>query len=618
MSGPSFSNIDLWLFELAEGNLSAGQEEQLRLFLLQHPDVDVDKESWEIARVSPVNAVYEDQHKLIRKRKVAWFYYASAVSIALLFFATINSKEALNIITNNLIAEATTPIKQQKITAYLNMSSLSNENNKVDIEKERTLSQETTSTYNRRYSSVFNVPTGMTNENEFSTSSLLSKIERASKEGVEITREILSNPFILDEPAEISSDLIDNVIVDVESEPSKTDNFQAFNYLDQHEILIKLSKNDNSHYRNEINYSDGIVKETMKNDVATLIQIDEEIASSTESLKRFPSFSSSNYKMSFKSRLNKFSKALKRMADNPVALKNYRNPSYHLPGMLANDISFSSTGALLTKRVQAQSRVQWLGKKNERLMNKLSIDGYSYGIRGGIGLQLNHSLYNNGGLNVADVALTYSPKLSLNRSISIEPSIRFKMGAKTIRPKSMDGIEMVELERQGLQEFNSSGSSAVKKLWFKDLGLGLMLNTKWFYIGAQVDNLFKHKDNIYSSNETSQKRASHDIIATMGTDWVSKHENMSFSPYIVYQSNEFLSEAWLGANFRLNWFTIGTGVSTSLDPSASIGLKFDRFSLRYNADYSQSEMIGERVLSHQLSLRIVGKTSHFGKRILNL
>ena len=86
----------------------------------------------------------------------------------------------------------------------------------------------------------------------------------------------------------------------------------------------------------------------MKNDVATLIQIDEEIASSTESLKRFPSFSSSNYKMSFKSRLNKFSKALKRMADNPVALKNYRNPSYHLPGMLANDISFSSTGALLT------------------------------------------------------------------------------------------------------------------------------------------------------------------------------------------------------------------------------------------------------------------------------
>ena len=123
----------------------------------------------------------------------------------------------------------------------------------------------------------------MTNENEFSTSSLLSKIERASKEGVEITREILSNPFILDEPAEISSDLIDNVIVDVESEPSETDNFQAFNYLDQHEILIKLSKNDNSHYRNEINYSDGIVKETMKNDVATLIQIDEEIASSTES-----------------------------------------------------------------------------------------------------------------------------------------------------------------------------------------------------------------------------------------------------------------------------------------------------------------------------------------------
>lgn len=617
MSGPSFSNIDLWLFELAEGNLSAGQEEQLKLFLLQHPDVDIDKDIWEMTSVAPVNSIYNDQHKLIRKRKAGWFYYASAASIALLFFANLNNKETPNTTVKNLVASANTTVNSQTTFSTDTKSSLISENEVAVLEEANTISEGAMSPENKTYYSISNLESEISNRIEFTTSNLLTRIEGASSEGIEVAREILSNPYILNEPIGISSGVITNV--NVESELSEAENVLAFNELDQHEILIELSKNDNSHYRNEINYSDGVVKETMKNDVDALIQIDEEIASSTESLKRYPSFSSSNYQMSFKSRLNKFSKSVKRMADNPVALKNYRNPSFHLPGMLANDISFSSAGAVMSTRVQAQSRVQWLGKENERFMNKLSVDGYSYGIRGGIGLQLNHSLYNNGGINIADVALTYSPKLSLNRSISIEPSIRFKMGTKTIRSKNMNGVEMVELEREGLREFSSNnGTPSVKQLWYKDLGLGLMLNTEWFYIGAQVDNVLRHKDNIYSIKETNEKRASHEIIATVGTDWVSQHENMSFSPYIVYQSNEFLSEAWVGANFRLNWFTIGAGTSTSFDPSASIGLKFDRFSLKYNADYSQSEMIGQRALSHQLTLKIVGKPSRFGKRILNL
>ena len=48
MSKPSFSNIDLWLFELAEGNLSPEQVKQLEMFLLQYPELDVERDVWEM------------------------------------------------------------------------------------------------------------------------------------------------------------------------------------------------------------------------------------------------------------------------------------------------------------------------------------------------------------------------------------------------------------------------------------------------------------------------------------------------------------------------------------------------------------------------------------------
>jgi len=169
-----------------------------------------------------------------------------------------------------------------------------------------------------------------------------------------------------------------------------------------------------------------------------------------------------------------------------------------------------------------------------------------------------------------------------------------------------------------MQSFYSDGQAPVgKNLWYRDLGVGLMVNTEWFYISGQVDNIFRHNDNIYENNIAEPRKAGLYYSLTAGTDWVSQNKKMSFSPYFVFQKNENLSEAWLGANYRLNWFTFGAGVSSLLDPTASIGLKFKHFSLQYTADYLMSNMTQTRSLSHQVTIRIVGKPNRFGKRLLN-
>ena len=85
MSNPSFSNIDLWLFELNEGNLTSTQVEQLQMFLLQHPELDVDKDVWENARIKSNEYVYTKKQGLIRGNPV--FRVMDYTSVAVVLFA---------------------------------------------------------------------------------------------------------------------------------------------------------------------------------------------------------------------------------------------------------------------------------------------------------------------------------------------------------------------------------------------------------------------------------------------------------------------------------------------------------------------------------------------------
>ena len=364
---------------------------------------------------------------------------------------------------------------------------------------------------------------------------------------------------------------------------------------------------------------DGTVSSYNADDEFSLVDgldnIGDEAASANKNSRT--SFSS-DYKNSFKSRLNAFGRKIQRTMDNPVALKNFRDPNYHVPGMLPGDINFGAAGTMLSTRVQTLSRLQWYEQTNQQLINQLAVDGYAYKLRGGIGVQIQHGMYKNGGVNVAHAAITYSPKFSISRTISVEPSLRFKMGNKTLANSKMAGVDRVEVDRGNDFPYYPESQPIGKMLWYHDLGAGLMVNTEWFFAGVQMDNFFRHQDNIYNVDIENPHRADFHYIVTLGTDWVSRRENLSFSPYLVYQHNERLSEAWLGANFRWNWLTVGASLSSSLAPAASLGLKFDHFAMTYSADYTKSVMTGQAALSHQLTLRFVSKPSRFGKRLLNL
>lgn len=577
MSKPSFSNIDLWLFELAEGNLNELQKEQLRIFLLQHPELDVEKDAWEWAHVDQVDVVFPDQELLIKKspaRKV--LMYSSAAMLLLLFVGCYQILMRHDISRSN----------------YIN-------GNGMSTHGDGDLSEQNDASLIHRNTTQGN-----------------SGFISSENDGVLSNEDLVNSWFSMQENTSLERLMQDR-------SPMLGDNSTQNLNLTSQSIDANFSNNSSSTHQ-AVQIYKNLVPKDIKG-VMNAYQY-EKRSHNRGNFQYTNRASGYDRQASFAQKFKKAARKIKRMLDNPIALSNYRDPHYHLPGTLNNDVNFSSSGTLIKTRVQTMSRLQWFGQENQQLMNSVAVDGYSYGIRGGWGIQLNHGYYDNGKLNVSSAAFTYSPKFSVNSVISIEPSVRFKLGYKLVDTDAMSGVNQIEVDRGNVMAYYPNGGVPVgNSIWYKDLGTGLMINTEWFFIGVQADNLFKHREMMYDNDISNQNRASAEIFASAGTDWESRSKKMTLSPYAVYHHNQNLSEMWLGMNYKVrrnvmknNYFTVGAAVSSSLEPAASLGMKFDRFSLIYNADYSQSRMTNDRSLSHQLVLRFISdRPKHLGRNLLN-
>jgi hypothetical protein len=644
MSNPSFSNIDLWLFELAEGNLSPAQITQLESFLLQNPELDVDRDLWEMSSVSATPVVYPNQEGLGRGKSNVRF---ALIGVLALLFITSSvgvigyfSADSYGTLANGTLLSANNNLNQ---TAE-NQSLL----NEIDDLKSTIVSLENTiaSSQTSRISEVLN--------NDFSNgSSTSNRIEKQhinrivepnpnngvlaserqgtnANQGIDVNQRgqgasvpttpnltFATNGPALNLPSIANTVVIANTNANISVELILVPNEPVVNV---NEPLLGLNE------PNALPETRGLLAKKTEKQLETreLERVEspsDAVVNSVNSRSKsdWQSIGVSEYNNSFKNRMARFGRNFQRMMDNPIALKNSRDPHYHVPGKSSQDLNFGSVGALIGTRFQTLSRLQWYGQGNEQFSNQLSIDGYSYALRGGLGIQLNHSIYNRGGLQVSDATFTYSPKISVSRKISVEPSFRFKMGGKFLNDQNMGNASQVEFDRGNVQNYYNDTTAPIgKSLLYKDLGVGLNVNTKWFFISAQVDNIFNHRDNLYSTNLVDPRRAGTQFVATIGTDLDSRDESMTFSPYMVYQNNEQLSEAWLGFNYRFEWFTVGGAISSDFEPAASIGVKFKHFSMHVNSDYTNSLMTNTKAFSHQVTLRFLGKPNRFGKRLLNL
>ncbi|RFC55392.1 type IX secretion system membrane protein PorP/SprF [Brumimicrobium aurantiacum] len=586
MSNPNFENIDRWFFEYTEGNLTASQENQLMSFLELHPELMSELNIWESSKVkAPVNTsvntapLIKKAPVLLRPIPLAFVSFLALISIWLGY--SVIPVSPLYVQTN-IDAKI---IETDEETEFL----FAQRNQSQDQDDENDSQHHTTSENINNNFKKTNLSSSIVESTTFN--SAINKSSSKSELKKNLTDKKQSDKPNFDEFYKtISKDLI-------------IDEF-AYN----EELNAEVRTNDLEKITNYL------TKRIDKGQGSTSI---EKIAQNTT--RKSGQNSSLAKQSSLKKSINKTLRKIKRMADYPLALQNTKTPYFHAPMMTGYKANFAMVGNAPGNRIQATSRSQWTDSENSQLLNTLSWDGYIYAIRGGLGVEVNYNNYKNNELNNYSAAITYSPKFSINKKVSFEPAINFKMGVINLNQESEIIGNSIEVNRNNVVPlFDEQEVANGSQLWYRDLGLGFMINTKSFYAGFNADNIGRHNNNYFSSDIHKEYKSDIYYTAIIGTEYAARTKELKLSGYGLYQKYGNLEEFWLGTNIRYEWLHLGVAANDELDWAGTLGTTFNRLNINYNVDYTQSRLLNKQILSHQLSVRVLLKPSRYAAKFLKL
>lgn len=565
MISPNRENIDRWLFDYTEGNLSPDQESILENYILNNPDIEVDLDSWEISKIVSEDITLPNKEKFKRKRRVAPILVASSL---LIFISA--SIWMINPIQN----------EKEKVVS----------NNKNQIHKAKSNKHEADSLSNSSFA------TNASEKNLW----LFNRNEDIKASAYLNSNAI--NPNIVD----FSNTFIegDKSLVDYENEKNSSSDLNSKLYFKSANSTESINS-----------FNSGLSKLSLKRIELKSIKIDhyqiEEVESTENEVKN--DLDGLNFDLGNVKLFQKIEKVL----DKDLGLSNIPDHTYSIPEYSNVDVLFSNIGATSQFRFQSTSMARWLENIEQRKFSQqITIDGYSRGAQSGFGLQANYDYFANGSIQNWNTCLLFSPKIAITRSISFEPALRFKLGNKLINEDRIENHSFVNFESQTTNQFNFDSTLAIgSKLWYRDLDLGFTINTPYFYLGAQVSNVLRHQNNIYSNYENMDLRAQNVYNAIIGTQYISRNQQIQFSPYCFYErvnSDRFFG----GFSLKLNKVMIGGSYGTGNLASGTLGLSFRNFALYAQSTYGFVQPINKKSFTHQLTIRFNSNVDKKSRRYI--
>ncbi len=557
---PTHENIDRWLFDYTEGNLSAEQEQQLELFLMNHPDLEVDMDAWEMSKVDVAPMVFEHKELLYKKR--SYKPALALLSLLILFttgislFYTNQQQESHTSSMNAQSGKKNTARTQQKIT---------------NTPIKRTESDQSVSSVNgpSLYTPV-STPYETTRK-KTDHLSLNASTEQGSLSQVRLTNET-THPVV-----EESSDFkLSNSRV-----PISTMEFERINLHTLKGMVVGGYRTD---FKNEG------------------LSVNAELDAAEISLGNIDLF-----------------KKIDQLLSKEIGLSNNQSYDYTMPGQSNLDLNFSSVGTTSQTRFQMISSIRSLENPAQfKLNNQLSLDAYSRNMRAGFGIQVNYDDFSTGLIRNGNFALIFSPKIALSRKISLEPAVRFKNGTYTLNQVKMVNESSVEYNTGQVNQFQFDPNLAIgRTLWYRDLDAGLTIHTPLFFLSGQITNIFKHNENIFSNNGETMAAARNLNLIT-GTQYISRNEKLIFAPYAIYQHSNYQKQLFGGFTFKAGKAQLGLSYGNLNTGSVSFGYVGKNFALIGQSGFGTLVSTQQRTYTHQLTLRIHSSVSKKARRYISL
>jgi hypothetical protein len=559
MMNPNKENIDRWLFDYSEGNLTPDQEDLLENFLVNNPEIESDLEAWQNAKIVSQPIVFQNKDKLKKRRKLAPFVLVCSIIISgtfgLLFLSNNSSdhREQTTLFKNNISEERTKIEKTKPSDKFINKNTSINNNQKEN--KNSTQSKDYTSLnkqfqtptfvengenifYSKNISNKSFLALNNTNNSESNLNTLTNLFEQKVSQGDDIDEKTEENDFDSLETTSLSSLKLDKYLF----------SYDDIDDLSNDDIMLKKS--------------------------GTL-------------------------------RIMKLINNVEQILEKDLGLSNIPDHTYALPEYSNIDALFSNIGSTSQVRFQSISSARWMENLEQRkFAQQISLDGYSRNAQSGFGLQVNYDYFANGSIQNWNTNLLFSPKIAISKSISFEPALRFKIGNKIISENRIQNHSLVAYESNEIQQFNFDSSIAIgNKLWYRDLDFGFTLNTPYFYIGGQIINVLRHQNNIYSNYVNQDMRVSNVYNAIIGTQYLSRNEKIQFSPYCFFESRNKHNRIFGGFSLKMNKIMIGGSYGTGKTTTGTIGLTTRNFSLLAQSSFGHTIAINTPSFIHQLTIR---------------
>ncbi|MEJ6589218.1 MAG: type IX secretion system membrane protein PorP/SprF [Crocinitomicaceae bacterium] len=549
MTSPNFENIDLWLFDYIEGNLSTYQKELLEGYLLNHPELEVDLDSWKMSTLPLSDNFVNDIHINKKKENRYAYYFTTFLGAAIILL--IGQSDHLQFTINDT------------------ESKIYQSNNKQDF------------TDNVTPFTIIGTSTPSKNKTS-------SPLEHKGNHNNIIHQDVI--------PIYIA---VANEEVTGENNMTFAEGTQLF-ASGNHLISIQLSPI-------KLPYQSTGQLSFKNSEFIDLAFTDERKIKKEHSL--------SGFMLKTKEIFNK----LDRVLSKSIALSNYRDHYYMIPGISSSNAHLSSTGSVSQTRFFSTSRVRWLESEQQKLSQEFTIDGYARSIKSGIGAQVSYDTYASGTIKDWNAALTFSPKIALSRNISLEPVAKLKIGNKILNAEKVNNNSVSLFNSASPQIFSFDTTQEIgRKLWYRDLDAGATLNTKVFYVGFQAENILNHVENLYQNEQNSNYRIPTTYSVFAGTQYVSRNEKISFHPYLYFRSSEKINSYYAGFSFDLDKLFIGGSYGSAEQYSASIGLSLDQFAVLLQSTRAYQPILNQQLFTHQLTLRFNTPMSKKTRRYITL
>ena len=560
MTSPNFENIDLWLFDYVEGNLSVYQKELLENYIRNHPELEIDLDMWSMSKM-PVAETLNHGVQIKKKREHRYAYYTTSIVSAVIILLIAKTNNSYNIDSN-------------KITQTSNLE-INKPINKISKE-------------------TFKVNT-----------------KKSSSASVNTQRSIISNQIGIAQSTSLQE------LSNMKPVSSKQEAMLSSN-------VNPTSSNTSKYTSPEIEIQEQRIDVLAMNPLNLPIQLKGTVNSETYSSVELTQTSETSNKKSLglnSIRLNTrtlFNK-IDRVLSKSIAFSNYRDHFYIIPGIASNNINLSATGSTSQTRFLSTSRVRWFGSSNEKLSQELSIDGYARSIRSGVGAQVNYDTYANGTIQDWNAALVFSPKIALSRNISLEPVARLKIGNKILDANKAENNSVSLYDNNNPQIFSFDTTQNIgRKLWYRDLDAGFTINTKVLYVGFQAENLLNHVENLYQNDQNTTNTVPTTYSVLAGTQYLSRNEKVSFHPYVYMRSNVNRTAYYTGFSFDLDKLFIGASYGSDNEYSGSLGLSLNRFALLVQTTMAYQPQLNQNLLTHQITLRVNSPMSKKTRRYITL